>query len=366
MTDCALEDVPARTKCILGDPELNSENCVSKLRNLPKISSDARDFFAGGYINIEDRLWNTTNDSGKISPGQIETRLYHGATADQIVGARIRVHLSNLKKPVSQVEAEHTKQGRNIPYHYQFGCQADPSEDGTRRYECRSDFRSLGHISDKDMSNSAWPWLRELVNQILLNMLPGLASSFRCKTLTTETLKLVHDIRQKIESEFGQLPDLSSLALNRGCCMMEPPRISGAIRATRKACVKCQKPYVTRQTHHKKGIPWQDVFSLFQRGNPFGGVICAGCKYSNPPPGHKMCRGCTLYKPLSMFRDNRKRCRACSERARELRQEKRKAAGLNCVKRFSEEDDKILKECISKKLKLDKIAEASRVSQVVK
>lgn len=41
LTARALNDAPIKTWSILGDPDLNMENCVAKLRNLPKISAKA-------------------------------------------------------------------------------------------------------------------------------------------------------------------------------------------------------------------------------------------------------------------------------------------------------------------------------------
>lgn len=191
LTRHALHDVPSKTWSILGDPDLNRENCVAKLRNLPEISKGAHEVHVGEYLDIVERLWHTTSPDGRHVAGEIETKIYHGATCSKVPGYRIREHKRHLRKPLSVTQAAFTKINVAIPYHYQFGCQGDSSEDGPA-YECRSDFRSLGHISDnKDPSETTWPWLREMVNQIILNLLPGPESTFRCRTLTTKTKELV-------------------------------------------------------------------------------------------------------------------------------------------------------------------------------
>jgi hypothetical protein len=142
---------------------------------------------------------------------------------------------------------------------------------------------------------------------------------------------------------------------------MEAPRIAGAIQATRKTCVKCPNPF-GGQFGHVRGSPLKDDFSLFQPGNPFGGVICEGRKESNAPPGYKTCRVCKRYKLLEMFRCNRKSCRPCCKKGLERRQEKRRAVGLKIRTEFTEEDDKIFEECVAKKLTVNQIREVRHVS----
>lgn len=314
-TDRAIEDVPVGTRSILGDPDLNSDNWVTKFRNLPKVSGNAREFYAGEYIDIVDRLWLVTSPDGRYRAQQIEIKGYKGGTANKDSGARIREHRRYLRMRLPDVNTAFSRMKRGTPYHYEFGSQAAPSKDGPA-YQCRSDFRSLGHISDNtDGSKTAWPWVREIVNQILFNMLPGLDSSDQHRTLTDDAKRLVYNIRQKLEADFGQLPDLSHVALNRGCCLMESPRLASAISSSRKTCVKCPKPFVKGQVHKRPGVPWQDVFRLFEPGNPIGGMICDGCNSAHPPPGMKWCRQCRQHKPLGDF-GKRKSCARCRRRAR--------------------------------------------------
>lgn len=354
LTTNALEDVPLRTRSILGDPDLRSENWLAKLRELPKVPKNTRDFYAGEYIDIVDRLWHKTSPDGQYTAGQIETKSYKGGTSNQDKGARIRTHRRFLRMTIPEAKAAFTKKGNYLPYHYRFGCQPAPSKDGPA-YQCRSDFRSLGHISDDtNASKAAWPWLRELVNQILLHMLPSYESSFRCVTLTDDTKQLVRDIRQKLEAEFGQLPNLSHVTLNRGCCLMEPPR---GTRSVRKTCVKCPKPFTG--FNHIKGVPWQDNFRLDEPGNSMGGVICDGCRAANPPPGHKFCRKCRHHVGLALFKGNNicGRCRRKErENARARADPKAKVPKLpvadadleNDLKnKWTEEDDKILRDGIA-------------------
>ncbi|KAL2276185.1 hypothetical protein FJTKL_01247 [Diaporthe vaccinii] len=65
LTDRALEDVPARTKSILGDPDLNSENWATKFRNLPKISKRAREIT---WCTLSVKSLKPSSDSSQISP----------------------------------------------------------------------------------------------------------------------------------------------------------------------------------------------------------------------------------------------------------------------------------------------------------
>lgn len=330
LTDRAIEDVPAETRSILGDPDLNSENWSIKFRNLPKVSKSAREFYAGEYIDIVDRLWLVTSPDGRYRARQIETKGYKGATANKASGTRIQVHRRHLRRTLPETHKSHIKCGRDTPYHYQFGCQAAPSEDGPA-YRCQSDFRSMGHISDnKDASKTAWPWVREIVNQILFNMLPGLDSSAKNRQLTDDVKNLVYALRQKLQAEFGQLPDLSHVALNRGCCLMEAPRLTQAIASTRKTCVKCTKPFVKGRWRRgsSAGLPWQDLWKLFEPGNPLGGVICDGCSAANPPPGMRFCGRCRKYQPLATF-GKYQNCTGCRKAdrlwARRSRRHKRDA-----------------------------------------
>ncbi|KAI7773700.1 hypothetical protein LA080_010045 [Diaporthe eres] len=337
LTDRALEDVPARTKSILGDPDLNSENWATKFRNLPKISKRAREMYAGEYIDIVDRLWLVRSPDGRYRARQIETKGYKGATAAKKPGSRILGHRRFLRMTLPDVKEFFSRSHLNVPYHYQFGSQAAPSEDGPA-YQCRSDFRSMGHISDKtDGSKTAWPWVREIVNQILFNMLPGLDSSRTSLTLTDGAKNLVYALRQELETKFGQLPDLSHVALNRGCCLMEPPRLAQAIASTRETCVKCTKPFVTGRWDRtgNAGLPWQDLWKLFEPGNPLGGVICEGCSYANPPPGMKFCKDCRKYHPLAAFEfENYELCAGCRKSSR--RKYRRKSHKHRAEKKLSE------------------------------
>lgn len=144
LKDAALEDMPTKTMSILGDPELNAEICISKFRNLPKVTISAREFRAGEYIDIVDRLWHTPTPQCQYAAGEIETKIYKGATSSQDSGARIIGHRRYLRRTLPGVTQAFSKTDKAVPYHYQFGCQADPSEPA---HECRSDFRSMGHVS---------------------------------------------------------------------------------------------------------------------------------------------------------------------------------------------------------------------------
>lgn len=94
---------------ILSDPELNADNCVAKFRNLPKVSSSAREFRAGEYIDIVDRLWHTPSSRSQYAAGEIETKLYKGATSSQDSGARILAHRGYLRRILPDVTEAFSK-----------------------------------------------------------------------------------------------------------------------------------------------------------------------------------------------------------------------------------------------------------------
>lgn len=173
LTTRALMDVPSKTQSILGDPDLSAENFAVKFRRLPKISATASEFHSGEYINIASRLWNTASPDGIFTAGQTQDKAYKGATGAQETGSRIQKHRSILRMSLSAARKKLTsKQRPRLSRHYEFGCQADPDETGFHAYESRRDFRSLGHIDAHDPKNMVWAWLREIVNQIILYMLP--------------------------------------------------------------------------------------------------------------------------------------------------------------------------------------------------
>lgn len=238
MTTHALEDVPLRTRSILGDPDINPANFVDKLRNLPKVSSGAYDFHAGVYINIVSRLWNVKSSDNKFEAGETQHKLYHGATSASNSGSRIRGHKNYLGTTISENKAACAAMKRPVPYHYELGCQPDSTETGPE-YESHTDFLSMGHVSGEDPAKTAWPWLRELVDQILFNMMPALESTFRCQWYTTEVKELVQKIRSELEKRFGKLPDLSSVSLNREFSVREMPRLGR--KKHRGTCVSCPR-----------------------------------------------------------------------------------------------------------------------------
>lgn len=157
MTNCALEKVPPNTMSILGDPQIDANNCIVKFRNLPKVSSNAMEFRSGEYLDIVDRLWHKYNSQNFA--GEIETKLYKGATNDQITGNRLRRHRGYLSQTLAEVVRIFEKRGHTVPYHYQFGCQ--DSKDNGPAYECKCDLRTMGHISQQDDTQTVWTWLRE-------------------------------------------------------------------------------------------------------------------------------------------------------------------------------------------------------------
>lgn len=167
MNTHALEDVPLITKSILGDIDLSSNNFMEKLQNLPRISSGAYDFHAGEYVNISSRV----SADNKPEAAETQHMIYHGATSAKNTGNRIRGHLRCLAQTISENEATFAAMNKTVPYHYKFGCQPDPVNTGPT-YKCYSDFHSFGHITENNPSKTVWPWMRELVNQILFNMLP--------------------------------------------------------------------------------------------------------------------------------------------------------------------------------------------------
>lgn len=121
------------------------------------------------------------------------------------------------------------------------------------------------------------------------------------KHYTEDAKELVHKIRQRLEAEFGQLPDLSPVSLNRGCCLQEAPRVQGA---RQKKCSNCLAAF-----DH-----WRH-FKLSERGNPLGSITCNDCNAANPPPGHKWCTTCRNYHPLALF-EGLLTCGPCLERSR--------------------------------------------------
>lgn len=174
----ALAGVPLETRSILGDPDLSAGNFAAKFHRLPKVSATASEFRIGEYINIASRLWNIASPDGIFAAGQTEKKVYKGATGAEETGARIREHRWVLGMTLSTARKRHTnKKKPKLARHYEFGCQADPDETGFRAYESRCDFRSLGHVDSDDPRDAVWVWLREMVNQIILNMLPPPGSS---------------------------------------------------------------------------------------------------------------------------------------------------------------------------------------------
>lgn len=335
MTTHALEDVPLRTRSILGDLDINPANFVDKLRNFPKVSSGAYEFYAGVYINIVSRLWNVKNSDNNLEAGETQHQLYYGATNASNSGSRIRGHRNHLGMTLSENKAAFAAIKKTVPYHYEFGCQPD-SPESSPGFKSHTDFRSLGHVSAEDPTKTAWPWLRELVNQILFNMMPTPESTFRCHWYTTEVKELVQKIRSELEKKSGILPDLSSVSLNRGCALREMPRLGR--NKHRGTCVSCPRIYAPGSFHTKKEAPWQARFRLVEPGNPFRGIICAGCYADNSPEGHKLCRSCDRHRPLEAF-GGRKRCRACAKKQRAYRRRsKQRAKNGNAA---SSDDDKL-------------------------
>lgn len=141
---------------------------------------------------------------------------------------------------------------------------------------------------------------------------------------------------------------------------MELPRLEGSHTATRKTCAKCPKPYVKGAWAVTKEIQWQDTFTLFEPGNPFGAVICGGCSSASPPPGHKWCRTCRCQRPEDWFKGGRKRCKQCRKRARERHWEKTgKNARSKRFRKFTEEDDEVMEASIAANLTLKQIEAVS-------
>lgn len=370
----ALEDVPLVTKSILGDFDLGSNNFIENFQHLPRVSSGAYDFHAGEYINISSRV-NTASDN-EHEPAEAQHVIYHGATSAKNTGNRIRGHINCLSRTISENEATFKAMNRTFPYHYRVGCQPDPVDGPT--YRCYWNFRSLGHITEDDPSKTIWPWLRELVNQILFNMLPPDDSTFRCPWYTDDIKTLVTEIRGEIEAMFGSLPDMSSMSLNRGCCLREPPRLGR--KNHHGKCVSCPRIFTPGSFHGQKGVPWEAIFRLFEPGNPFGGVICGGCSENNCPEGHKLCRSCFRYQLLEAF-NGRKRCRACAKKNRAYKRRAKKQADnheepgnqqlewssgdeskYQGYRQFTEREDKILKDGMAANLHLHQIAAVNSYS----
>lgn len=262
MTTYALEYVPLVTKSVLGDIDLSSDNFIEKFQTLPRISSGAYDFHAGEYVNISSRV-STDN---KPEAAETQHVIYHGATSAKNTGNRIRGHLKCLAQTISENEASFAAVNKAVPYHFKFGCQPDPVDTGPT-FKCYTDFRSLGHITENDPSKTVWPCMRELINQILFTMLPLQNSIFRCPWYTEEIKTVVKDIRGELEAMFESLPDLSSVSLNRGCCLRETPRLGRGNRHDK--CVSCPRVFTPGLLHGQKGVPWEAIFRLFEQGNPF-------------------------------------------------------------------------------------------------
>lgn len=238
MTTCAPHDVPPTTRSVLGDADLNSSNFKEKFQNLPKISSGAFDLYAGEYIDIISRLWHVISPDSESDAGVLQHMIYHRATSAKNTGSRIRGHVKHLNQTISENEAAFAAMERIVPYHYKFGCQPESTETGPP-YECRADFRTLGYTTGQDSTKTVWPWIRELVNQILFNMLPPPESQFRCTWYTAEIKKLVQNIRSELETTFGPLPDMSSVSLNCEFCLRERPRLGRANH--HGTCVRCPR-----------------------------------------------------------------------------------------------------------------------------